>query len=334
MEVFFDAGYAKPEWRGDAQTPQPTHEWLVEQNRATQKALCAEAAQYLGECLQFERDGRVLTVKYRFPDFDSEPPSFPEILNGGAYFRVIVDEKNPDGGELKIRARGKKQPDFAIMMPKKEDDEERYLTLKPGEEAVLRQVHGAAEKAEMIHGLPGWAYSLKEGFLHVLPTGKDHVLFVLGIFFLVRKGRPMLWQSLAFTLAHTLTLGLTAAGYLAPRMDWVEAVIALSIAFLAIENLFWKELKRWRLALVFGFGLIHGMGFASALSSVLRVGEGGFLTRLLMANLGVELAQVTILAGAWILTMRWWKNPLYAKFRLGANIVLATVAMWWFFHRV
>ena len=158
-------------------------------------------------------------------------------------------------------------------------------------------------------------------------------MFVLGLFLLCRSWSLLLWQSLAFTSAHTLTLGLAAAGILAPRSEWIEPLIALSIAAVAIENLFHTRLSRWRMPLVFAFGLVHGMGFASALAVTLSPGEG-FLPRLLAANLGVEAAQITILAGAWILTAGWSSGNRYRVFRKYANLLLAAIALYWLYQRV
>ena len=222
-------------------------------------------------------------------------------------------------------------PDFVFKSRPDENGESSYLTLRPGESFLLRGRSGPS--SDGVIGRPPLVHAFQEGFLHVLPYGMDHLLFVLGLFLLRRKWRPLLWQSLAFTCAHTLTLGLAAAGIIAPRSEWIEPLIALSIAFLAIENIFHSKLSRWRLPLVFAFGLVHGMGFATALSTLLTPGDG-FLPRLLAANLGVEVAQVTILATAWLLTSGWSTRPAYQTFRRWANISLAATALFWFVQRV
>ena len=100
------------------------------------------------------------------------------------------------------------------------------------------------------------------GFTHIVPHGPDHILFVLGIFLLNRRLRPILWQVSAFTIAHSITLGLDVRrGVAAPAT--VEPLIALSIVYVAVENLVTSELQPWRIGLVFAFGLLHGMGFAA-----------------------------------------------------------------------
>ncbi len=106
---------------------------------------------------------------------------------------------------------------------------------------------------------------LSLGYTHILPKGLDHILFVLGLFLLSPRLRPMLLQVTAFTIAHSITLGLSIYGIVSLPSRIVEPLIALSIAYVAIENLVTRELKPWRLALVFMFGLLHGMGFAGVL---------------------------------------------------------------------
>ena len=135
-----------------------------------------------------------------------------------------------------------------------------------------------------------WRY-LTLGFTHIVPHGLDHMLFVLGIYLLSGRARTVLWQVSAFTVAHSITLGLSMYGIVAVSPGIVEPLIALSIAYVAIENIFLSELKSWRVALVFGFGLLHGMGFAGALQE-LGLPRSEFLTALLTFNVGVE-------AGSW-----------------------------------
>src|SRR4029077_2261691 len=124
------------------------------------------------------------------------------------------------------------------------------------------------------------------GFTHILPNGLDHILFVLGLFFLTTNIRSVLAQVTAFTVAHSITLGLALYGIVSLPAAVVEPLIALSIAYVAIENLVTTDLKPWRLALVFAFGLLHGMGFAEALSH-LELPRSEFLTTLVGFNAGV-----------------------------------------------
>jgi hypothetical protein len=103
------------------------------------------------------------------------------------------------------------------------------------------------------------------GFTHILPGGLDHVLFVAGIFFLGAGLRSILVQVTTFTIAHSITLALTLYGWIAAPSSIVEPLIAVSIVYVAIENIVTRRLRPSRVALVFMFGLLHGMGFAGVL---------------------------------------------------------------------
>ncbi len=138
------------------------------------------------------------------------------------------------------------------------------------------------------------------GFDHILPKGLDHILFVLGLFLLSTHFGPLLWQVSAFTLAHTLTLALGASGIVTVPGSIVEPLIAASIVFVAVENIFTTGLSRWRPLVVFGFGLLHGLGFASVLGEF-GLPEGQFVPALLGFNVGVELGQLTVIAIAAVL---------------------------------
>ncbi|MEM9058380.1 MAG: HupE/UreJ family protein, partial [Pseudomonadota bacterium] len=131
------------------------------------------------------------------------------------------------------------------------------------------------------------------GVRHILPGGLDHILFVLALFLTSTKARALVLQVTMFTLAHSLTLGMAAAGWLTPNAAWVEALIAATIAFVAIENLFVERLPRWRLPLVFAFGLVHGLGFAGFFGE-LGLPDKQFLAGLVGFNVGVELGQLGV----------------------------------------
>jgi len=135
------------------------------------------------------------------------------------------------------------------------------------------------------------------GLTHIVPHGLDHILFVLGIFLLSSRWRSVLAQVSTFTLAHSITLALTMYGVVSLPAKVVEPLIALSIAYVAIENLIVSELKPWRLALVFSFGLLHGMGFAGVLRD-LGLPRPQFLTALVSFNVGVEAGQLSVIAAA------------------------------------
>jgi len=124
-----------------------------------------------------------------------------------------------------------------------------------------------------------WFYT-KLGFTHILPYGADHILFVVGLCLLSTNIKTMLWQATAFTVAHSITLALSMKNIFVAPAPVVEPIIALSIAFVAVENMLITKLKPWRILVVFLFGLVHGMGFASALNEI-GLPAGKFFTSVL-----------------------------------------------------
>jgi hypothetical protein len=176
---------------------------------------------------------------------------------------------------------------------------------------------------------------LQLGFTHILPLGVDHILFVLSLFLLNPKLKPILWQATAFTVAHTITLGLAMYGVIKPPANIVEPVIALSIMYVALENIFSNKLRASRIGIVFLFGLIHGMGFASALTS-LGLPKNAYLESLLMFNLGVELGQVTvILLAALLIGLPFGGKPYYhKKIVVPLSASIAVIAAYWAVQRI
>lgn len=179
----------------------------------------------------------------------------------------------------------------------------------------------------------GWVY-FKIGFQHILPYGFDHILFVLGLFFLNPNIKSVFTQTTIFTLAHSLTLGLSMAGVIHPNSSVIEPIIALSILFVAVENIFTTKLKWWRLIIVFAFGLIHGCGFASALTDV-GLPEGMYMQSLVMFNLGVEAGQIAVILLAWIFVVKWFKERTWYHERIVIPVsgLIGCIALYWTIER-
>jgi hypothetical protein len=179
-----------------------------------------------------------------------------------------------------------------------------------------------------------WFYT-KLGFTHIIPKGFDHILFVAGLCLLSPKIKPMLWQATAFTVAHSITLALSMKNIFVVPGAVAEPIIALSIVFVAVENMLISQLKPWRVILVFLFGLIHGMGFASSLNEI-GLPNGKFFTSVLSFNLGVELGQMTVIAAVFFLLIIPFKNkPWYRKkIVYGLSACIALVAAYWVVERV
>ena len=176
---------------------------------------------------------------------------------------------------------------------------------------------------------------LRLGFTHIVPLGLDHVLFVLGIYLLSGRARSVLLQVSAFTVAHSITLGLSMYGLVSVSPRIVEPMIAISIAYVAVENIFQSELKSWRVALVFAFGLLHGLGFAGALKE-LGLPRSEFVTALLTFNLGVEAGQLTVIGAAFMLV--GWHCSRCAWYRgrvvVPASAAIACTALYWTIQRL
>lgn len=171
------------------------------------------------------------------------------------------------------------------------------------------------------------------GFSHIVPEGLDHILFVVCLFLLAPKMKPLLIQVTAFTLAHSVTLGLAMAGIVLLPSRLVETLIAASIVVMAIENCFMREAKPWRWALVFLFGLIHGLGFAGSFSA-LALQPGDFARPLILLNVGIEIGQISVVAACAALTWWAWQKPWYNRVVVyPASILIALLASWWTIER-
>jgi hypothetical protein len=183
-------------------------------------------------------------------------------------------------------------------------------------------------------GQIAWTY-FTLGFTHIVPKGVDHILFVLGLFFFSRRLRPMLWQVTAFTIAHSITLALSIYGVVRIAPAIVEPLIALSIAYVAVENIFTSRLRPWRIALVSAFGLLHGMGFAGVLSE-LGLPRSEFVTALITFNAGVEAGQLAVIAGAFVLVAYWTSHREWYRRRIvvPASASIALMGVYWTVQRL
>jgi len=173
------------------------------------------------------------------------------------------------------------------------------------------------------------------GFDHILPKGLDHILFVLGLFFLSAGLGALIWQISAFTLAHTITLAAGALGWVTISGAIVEPLIAASIVFIAVENIVSNRLNKWRPVVIFAFGLLHGLGFASVLGEF-GLPQAQFIPALIGFNIGVEIGQLTVIAIAFGLFGLWFgRKPWYrARIAIPASVLIALIGAYWFVERV
>lgn len=186
--------------------------------------------------------------------------------------------------------------------------------------------------------LPRWQIIklyLGLGFTHILPRGLDHVLFVLGIFLLATQLRAVMWQVSAFTVAHTITLALTVYGVVSLPSRVVEPLIALSIVYVAVENVFTSKLHAWRPAIVFCFGLLHGMGFAGVLSEI-GLPRSEFVPALLSFNAGVECGQLAVIFTAFLLLGLPFRRRDWYRSRVVVvgSLMIAAIGLYWSVQRV
>jgi len=221
-------------------------------------------------------------------------------------------------GEVILRANSDKQEmDFATLLP-------------PGQTSALISF------TEMSKSSVGSVVSnyIKLGFEHILPKGLDHILFVVGLFLLTPNFRPLLLQITTFTVAHSITLALGATKVLSVSSSIVEPLIALSIVFVCMENIWSNSLSRWRLAIVFFFGLLHGLGFASVLEEV-GLSSTNFALALIGFNVGVELGQLVVIAACILFVGIWFGNKSWYRgyFSKPASLLLGLVGVYWFVLR-
>lgn len=210
------------------------------------------------------------------------------------------------------------------------DGQRRVYTITAGQPKV--RLYGSAEDKR---GMEEIAYVyLLLGVEHIL-TGLDHLLFVVALLFLVGFNRRLVMTITAFTLAHSLTLALSALGWLTLRRPPVEAAIALSIVLVAGEALHKQPTlaRRWPALVAFLFGLVHGLGFAGALKEI-GLPQNHLSLALLTFNVGVELGQLLVVAGAYLSYRGLARWPGFAAARAPALYAIGSVAAFWSIGRI
>lgn len=204
--------------------------------------------------------------------------------------------------------------------------------LAPGERSHAIQLTGGTE-ISLFDVVRRYLHS---GFVHIIPLGLDHILFVLGLFLFSLSGRVLLYQISLFTLAHTATLALSSLGIVRISGQIVEPLIALSIAYVAIETIWAKSrFSMQRALLIIGFGLLHGLGFASVLADF-GLPDAQFIPALISFNIGVEAGQIAIVAPLYLL-VRWLRpaNRFYRFFiQIPASVLIASIGLYWTLERV
>ncbi len=209
-------------------------------------------------------------------------------------------------------------------------NEEYAAWLQPGEQTDKIFLTGRTSKSSF-EILGQYIYL---GATHIIPKGRDHIVFILGLFFFSNRLRPLIGQITVFTIAHTVTLLMASFGLLNISPSFVEPLIALSIVWIGIENIFRPKLGISRLAVIFIFGLLHGLGFALVLGDIGLAGSS-FVISLLAFNIGVELGQLIvltpfILCSPFIAFQTWYRSFV----AIPASSLIALIGVYWVFERL
>lgn len=318
---------------------------LSEERKAT---LQRQAAELVRRCIEFtiEPVGRIQPdFTFRFAGRSGAP------LAGAEDVVVLTGEWSTTlaSGLTGWHIRSTKESTLSVIFQNiiRGEVHPRIAVLFPGEQSFtldltdLRASQAGAATAGSVSATgsakDSWstfiAY-LRQGFNHVVPEGLDHILFVLGIFLLSREWKPLLAQVTTFTFAHSVTLALATLGLVHVSAAVVEPIIVASIAAVAIENIFRPRCTRWRLLVVFVFGLIHGLGFAGALRD-LDLPTGSLVSGLVGFNIGVECGQLVVITTAFLATL-WLQDA--ARYRrwivVPGSILIAGIGVWWTILRV
>tara|TARA_R110000737_G_scaffold328370_1_gene343027 strand:- start:2019 stop:3179 length:1161 start_codon:yes stop_codon:yes gene_type:complete len=176
-----------------------------------------------------------------------------------------------------------------------------------------------------------------QGFVHILPRGADHMLFVLALLLFAKRRSSLIWQVSAFTLAHTITLALSIYGIVALPNNVIEPLIALSIVYVGLENIYRARkntVSQMRMPVIFAFGLLHGLGFASVLRDI-GLPQSQYAMSLVSFNIGVELGQLAVITLAFIALYPFRHKTWYqTKLVLALNIAIASIATYWLIERL
>jgi HupE / UreJ protein len=324
LEGEMDIAYMLPETRNVPGGPPMSREAAMRSSPAEFARIRKETESTLRKLVRITFAERDVTWRIEFPDFKKDPLELPPEAGDIALIttRIIIDEI-PGAGELRVHWAGEQETEL-IILTEEGEDASVVSTLPGGDLVVLKQTDAGTSTPVEQPVTGGWVQS---GFRHVIAV--DHILFILGLFLLVPKWKPLLQQSLVFTLAHSITLALAVFQVVQPAGIWVENLIVVSIAWVGIENLLLRRrLGRQRLVLVFCFGLLHGLGFASMLIDKLRGLSGKQLVGPLLGfNVGVEIAQLGILATAFLLIWPLRKYTLQVQ-TLGSAVIALTGIMW------
>lgn len=300
-------------------------------------AMAADARRSLARGLRFDFDGRAAgAATIEFPDLTALQAALqPDTPAPPATIRALATVP-PGATHFTVRFPTDIGP-VALKVVRAGDESigAVHQLLAAGQPSQPIALDSAARSASAAAGpLVVALQFLRLGFEHILPYGLDHILFVLGLFLLSPQLKPLLWQVTAFTVAHSISLALSSCHVVSLPAAIVEPLIALSIAFVALENVFTSQLQPWRPLVIFGFGLIHGLGFAEVLQETGLSGHD-FVIGLVSFNVGVELGQLAVIALA-LLAVGWFRQRAWYRARVvvPASCCIALAGLYWTAERI
>ena len=336
LEGEMDIAYMLPETRNVPGGPPMSREVVMKSGPEEFARIRKETEVTLRKLIRLTFAEKEVPWRVEFPDFKKQPFELPPEAGDIALIttRIVIDAL-PGAGELRIHWAGEQETELIVLTEQGENPS--IVSTLPGGNLMLLKQTATGQSAPVEQPLTGgW---VQMGFRHVLPEGRDHMLFILGLFLLAPHWKAMMGQSLLFTLAHSITLALAVFSVVhIPVKLWgianpIEVLIAISIAWIGIENLLIRKLGKQRLVLIFIFGLLHGLGFASSIGDKMDgVPKSQLTGPLLGFNVGVELAQIVVIGAAFLLLwlLRKWK--LQAQ-TIGSGII-AMAGIAWAIQRV
>jgi hydrogenase/urease accessory protein HupE len=278
--------------------------------------------------LEKKEDKNFLTYHLTFPAFVAGDTL---SLNDGLYVNdtdtnyvnLISFEFAGTTGQAILQ--GKERTWTILLAEAQEEQVEDGQTAQPDENQPQQEQSEATPQVETSNS-SSWISFFKLGMLHIL-TGYDHLLFLLAL--LLRKQTFKQYAAIitSFTIAHSITISLAVLGVITLPSRFVESVIAFSIVYVALENIFRKEIRhRW--GLTFLFGLIHGLGFANILKEM-NIPKSDLAVALVNFNIGIEVVQLAlVLLVLPLLTYMFKLKSSKIIIRIGSTIVAALGAFW------
>ena len=326
-----DVSYLLPEFRNEDDTPPLRRYALMNETSPDQwKIIIDQMETTLRRLIVLKFNDQTIPYTISYPGFSIEDPELPEDEEDIAIINIVIAaEPVAQAGELRVHWHDDLEAELIVVVDP--ESEALPLSILSGDSMPLL-TRDATGKTENPDESPLWRWLLS-GFHHVIPLGLDHILFILGIFLAAPRLSPILGQSLLFTLAHSITLTCAVMGWLNFPSTYIEILIAASIAWIGIENLWLKKVGKSRIILIFAFGLIHGLGYASVLGDILvNVPQNKQVIPLVGFNIGVEVAQVTLLVTAWLLIRPFKTHE--KKIQFAGSILIAMAGIFWMIERI